>query len=496
MSALHLDHLSFSYTSAVSLFTDVSVHIGDGWTGLVGANGAGKTTLLRLITGDLTADSGSVSTDPRDGHVVIVHQNVDDAGDAVERLALATDGVARRWMGALRLDPAELQRWQTLSPGERKRWQLGAALAAEPDVVLLDEPTNHIDTEARDIIVGALRRFGGVGLIVSHDRTLLDDLTTRTLRVERGDVRLWNGSYTVAREGWEAEAAAHGEAYAKVRRHERATARRLADERRTADARNASRRREVRRAGVADHDARSVEAKARHEGGSAAAGQRMSGLRAELDRTRSAAGAFDIERALGGPIFVDYEPSPKRILLRHTGPLRAGDTVLVEQADVVIERSDRIRLTGPNGAGKSTLLAALMAGASIAQDHLLHLPQELSGQDRQALIDRLGALPAGERGEVLSIVALLGVDPDDLLASEQLSPGESRKLALAFGMGTNAWGLLLDEPTNHFDLLSVERLEAALDTYPGALLVVTHDGHFAAATTTTTWHLEDGQLST
>jgi ATPase subunit of ABC transporter with duplicated ATPase domains len=494
MTALHLDHLSFSYTSAVPVVDDVSVHIGEGWTGVVGPNGAGKTTLLRLITGDLTADSGNVTTDPRDGLMVMVDQNVDETGAAVERLARATDRVARRSMGALRLDPAELWRWETLSPGERKRWQLAAALAVEPDVLLLDEPTNHIDADARDIIIGALRRFDGVGLIVSHDRALLDDLTTRTLRVERGDVRLWNGAYSAAREGWEAEAAARGEAYARVRRHERATARRLADERRASDARNAARKREVRRAGVADHDARSAEAKGRHEAGASSAGQRMGGLRAELDRTRAAAAAFDVERALGGPIFVDYEPSPKRILLRHTGPLHAGDAVLVEHVDVAVERTDRIRLTGPNGAGKSTLLAALTAGSPIARDHLLHLPQELTRQDRRELVDGLGRLPAQVRGKVLSIVALLGVDPDGLLASEEPSPGESRKLALALGMGTNVWGLLLDEPTNHFDLPAIERLEAALDAYPGAILVVTHDEHFAAATTTTTWLLESGEL--
>ena len=82
--------------------------------------------------------------------------------------------------------PTALERWSTLSPGERKRWQIGAALAREPDVLLLDEPTNHLDAEAREWLVSALRRFRGVGVLVSHDRELLEALTTSTLRVHAG----------------------------------------------------------------------------------------------------------------------------------------------------------------------------------------------------------------------------------------------------------------------------------------------------------------------
>ncbi len=95
---------------------------------------------------------------------------------------------------------------------------------------------------------------------------------------------------------------------------------------------------------------------------------------------------------------------------------------------------------------------------------------------------------------MLSVVAALGCDPARLLASGALSPGEARKLHLALGMGRHAWALLLDEPTNHLDLPSVERLEAALAAYPGALLLVTHDDGLAARCTTRTWFLQGGRV--
>ena len=96
---------------------------------------------------------------------------------------------------------------------------------------------------------------------------------------------------------------------------------------------------------------------------------------------------------------------------------------------------------------------------------------------------------------MLSLVAALGVDPDRLLASEQPSPGETRKLLIARGLGQHAWALVLDEPTNHLDLPSIERLEAALRDYPGALLLVTHDTHFARRCTTERWLVSGGTLT-
>ncbi|WP_394821770.1 ATP-binding cassette domain-containing protein [Pendulispora albinea] len=122
--ALAAAHLSFAY--AAPILKDVTLAIDQGWYGLVGANGAGKTTLLRLILGELSPDSGTLRIDPEGARVVLCAQQVDAMHDDIR--ALARDDGARRLRDDLALAPGDLERWPTLSPGERKRWQVGAAL--------------------------------------------------------------------------------------------------------------------------------------------------------------------------------------------------------------------------------------------------------------------------------------------------------------------------------------------------------------------------------
>ena len=174
---VRLSGLSFSYTDSVSTLNDVTLTLATGWTGVVGPNGAGKTTLLRLIAGDLEPSAGHVNLDPPRGVIRACAQTVEAMTPEIAAFAHATDGVARRIHGELRLDAFSLARWPTLSPGERKRWQVGAALGAEPAVLMLDEPTDHLDVEARELLIAGLERFRGVGIIVSHDRALLDRIT-------------------------------------------------------------------------------------------------------------------------------------------------------------------------------------------------------------------------------------------------------------------------------------------------------------------------------
>jgi ATPase subunit of ABC transporter with duplicated ATPase domains len=492
--AVHLDHLSFSYSSAVTVFDDVSVHLGEGWTGVVGPNGAGKSTLLGLIAGSIVQADGDLVLDPSGAIVTRCPQEVDAPTAEIEALTVSDDGEARRWMGRLDLDPIGVSRWTTLSPGERKRWQLAAALASDPDVLLLDEPTNHLDAAGRALVEAALNRFLGVGLVISHDRGFLDRLTQRTLRIERSGVHLWGGPYSTARAEWEAEERLQSERYHAARREEKALRRRLADERRSGEQRNAVHRRRMRTADGKDHDATSAAATGRHAGGSAAGQRRRTVMRADIDRVGARAASLAPDVALGSAIAFDFEPSPKRVLLQLSGPLVAGDVVLADRVDVMLGRDDRVRVIGPNGSGKSTLILRLLDGARIPSDRLLYLPQEMTRDDGARLLERVAALGRDRKGRVLSIVAALGVDPDDVIMSARPSPGEVRKLAIAYGLGAGVWALLLDEPTNHLDLPAVERIEAAIAAYPGALVLVTHDDTFGRDTTTTTWELGGGRL--
>ena len=203
--SLRAEHLSFSYGERV-LLDDVTFHLSRGWTGIVGANGAGKSTLLRLITGDRRPTSGTIRVEPV-GHATIAlcSQEIDVLDEQVHAFGMADDGLARRLQGRLELDPSGLARWETLSCGERKRWQVGAALWCEPEVLLLDEPTNHLDAQASELLRASLMSHRGVGLLVSHDCALLDALTESTLRLDSGQVRLWPGGFSRAREAWVAE---------------------------------------------------------------------------------------------------------------------------------------------------------------------------------------------------------------------------------------------------------------------------------------------------
>ena len=159
-----------------------------------------------------------------------------------------------------------------------------------------------------------------------------------------------------------------------------------------------------------------------------------------------------------------------------------------------MRRDDRIRVAGPNGSGKTSLLDALLRRATIPAECMLVLQQEATSEQEISWIHAVRELPAANRGRVLSLVSLLGSDPAAPLASDLPSPGEVGKLALARGIGTDTWLLVLDEPTNHLDLPSIQRLEASLWGYQGALVIVTHDDDLAAAVATTTWEIgpDDG----
>ena len=495
MSLVRAHRVSFAFSDVHTLFSDVEFHLPAGWTGLVGANGAGKSTLLRLLSGELKPTEGHLRFEPPSALVHLCPQKVEALTPDVLAFAEASDSRARRLLGQLALDVTALDRWDTLSPGERKRWQVGAALAREPDVLLLDEPTNHLDAEARDWLLAALRRFRGVGVLVSHDREMLEALTTSTLRVHAGTVRLWPGAYVAAREAWEEELTARRTSRQQAQDEHRRLQQRLVQTRRDQEAASASRNVGSRMKDKYDSDARTLGAKTLVSWADAKHGRRVATTRREVERAASTVESIEVEKSLGRSVFVDYVRPPHPLLFSLDVPeIRAGDVALFGPLHLDIPREARIRLEGPNGIGKSTLLRALLDHARVPLERVLYLPQDVNDEEAREVLESVRELPPEEKGRVLSLVAALGVDPDHLLASEQPSPGEARKLLIARGLGQHAWALVLDEPSNHLDLPSLERLEEALQEYPGALVLVSHDTHFARRCTTERWRVEGGRV--
>lgn len=172
--SIQIQNVSFTYDKATSpLIRDLSVHFSQGWTGIVGANGVCKSTVLKLATGVLTPQQGRVLVPEL---AICCRQRTDDPPEHLNDLIHSTDAEALGIMGRLRIKGDWPARWPTLSHGERKRAQIAVALWRKPQVLAVDEPFNHLDIEAQDLLFAALSAFSGVGLLVSHDRRFLDAL--------------------------------------------------------------------------------------------------------------------------------------------------------------------------------------------------------------------------------------------------------------------------------------------------------------------------------
>jgi ATPase subunit of ABC transporter with duplicated ATPase domains len=484
--------VTFRYdTAADSLFgAPLSLHLSSGYTGVVGPNGAGKTTLLLLATGGLAPERGLVRSP---GEAVYCAQRSDEPPEELTCFFAAQDAHALLLRAELELDPRWAKRWDTLSHGERKRLQIAIALWRRPRLLALDEPTNHLDNAARALLMNALREFHGVGLLVSHDRELLDGLCTRCLFLEPGGVTLRPGRYTDGRGEAERERAALAHARESVRRERERLEREVAVRR--SKAALADRLRSKRGLARKDHDARGRKNLARVTGKDATAGRLLRQLEGRVRQTRGRESALRVEKVRSLGIWLPGARSQRdRVAALAAQTLRLGDGRELVVPELVVRPRDRVAITGPNGAGKTSLLQRLNAQSPVPESRRIVLPQELDAGCGRRLLDEARSLARQELGFVMSVVSCLGSRPERLLESTEPSPGELRKLLLALGMRRQPELMLLDEPTNHLDLPSIECLEEALDACPCALVVVSHDRRLIERLARTEWRIERGRL--
>jgi len=479
--------VDFRYETAPNLlFEDVDLHLGPGWTGVVGVNGAGKSTLLCLACGRLSPIAGSVLGPPL---AVYCPQRTDHPPGGLDRFMTSPGRGAALLKSRLGLEEDWPARWAGLSHGERKRLQIGAALFREPDLLALDEPFNHLDSQARDILLAALADFRGIGLLVGHERELLDRLCTSTVFVDPPGIVLRPGGYTRAsREAARLE-------IERSRRWEKAAGELARLERAWSDRRRqaarAGARRSKRRLAPGDSDGRERINLARVSGRDAARGRMQRQILGRLNQTRERLAQTGFTKEHPAGIQVAGEEYRGNALARlPAGSIGLGPGRSLVHPDLHLRPGDRIALTGPNGAGKSTLIRAILEGTRLPEGRLLYLPQEISARRSALALERARELTGENLGWVMNMVSRLGSRPERLLASRLPSPGEVRKLILSLGLLEQPWLVVLDEPTNYLDLPSIERLEAALSGTRAALLLASHDRPFLRALTAAVWEIE------
>ena len=442
------------------LFRDLSLTIASGdRIGVVGLNGTGKSTLLSVLTGTTEPESGVVRTG-RDVRVAALGQRPDLPPGPV--LAAIEAGAERPWEAAAVLDHlgmAELAELDTarLSGGQAKRVALATTLVAESDLLVLDEPTNHLDIDAIGWLEDRLADHRGGLVLVTHDRHLLDRVTTRVLELDRGRAHLHEGGYDAYLEGRAAreERAAAAEATRRVlARKELAWLRRGAP-------------------------ARTRKPKARVE----AANAIVEG------RAEPAAREGIPDLWFGTPRLGD-----KVVELHDVGYAHPGAEPLFEGVELLLDNRERLGLVGPNGVGKSTLLdlvagrrrpssGSVDTGPTVRIGYHDQVGVELDPEQRVR-----DALTGGDRRPDWRDAALLEsfwFDADAQWAPiGLLSGGERRRLQLLLVLAARPNVLLLDEPTNDLDVDTLRVLEEFLDDWPGALLVVSHDRAFLERTVT------------
>lgn len=478
------------------LFDNASLIVHQGQkVGLTGANGTGKSSLFALIIGELEADTGDISLP---GNTLISH--VAQETSAVQRSAIdyVLDGDSRLReievaIASVNSDSDGLKHAKLLadyeqaggyqaqakagsllhglgfsvleqdvsvaefSGGWRMRLNLAQALMQPSDLLLLDEPTNHLDLDAVLWLEHWLRQYAGTLLLISHDREFLDRVTSHTLHIENNKLALYTGNYS---------------AFEVIR------AARLANEQAMFS------RQEKKRAAMQSFVDR-FRAKATK------ARQAQSRIKMLEKMTLIAPAHIDSSFEFS---FTPLKDLPNPLLSLRDADIGYGETRVLNGVNLSVQAGDRIGLLGANGAGKSTLIKALVGDIGLQAGTRIPAQKLKVGYFAQHQVDRLRldrtavqALQDVDRliseAEARDFLGKFGFRGDQALQPLQtFSGGERARLALALIVYQSPNLLLLDEPTNHLDISMRQALSEALQSFEGALLVISHDRSVLKAT--------------
>ncbi|MFN8419321.1 MAG: ABC-F family ATP-binding cassette domain-containing protein [Anaerolineae bacterium] len=515
MHIINIDHLTINYAGR-EIFRDLTWAIGDrDRVGLVGPNGVGKSSLFKAILGIVTPESGAVIRQrgvtvgylPQEVSLPSVQTLLDVALVLPPELAQVEADLARidEQLGDPRVygDPAALERAMTrqekllidydrlngathasrvketllrlgfskedfvlstdsLSGGQKKLIMLARLALEKPDVLLLDEPDNHLDIDAKRRLEAFIRDYDGGVIIISHDRYLLDDVATQIAELDRGKLTIFPGNYTAYVTELELR---------KLRQQQQY----VAQQKEITRIKEAIARFELW-ASIVVNERHIKQARSR---------QRM------LDKMEERGEIIEkvVERRQMDLQINGWRGSNRTLEFKKLS-MGFDDDLLFLDLDFLLRHGERVGLIGPNGAGKSVLFRLILneleplsgeikIGPSIKIGYYAQEHQTLSAWLHRTPIERIRDLKPMTEGEA---VAYLG---KYLFSYEQtsqpistLSGGERSRLQLAAIILEQPNLLLLDEPTNNLDIPSVEALEQALEDFEGSILTISHDRYF------------------
>ena len=461
MVLLTCENIRKSYTEK-PLITDVSISIHDtDKIGFVGVNGTGKSTLLKIVAGEMEAEGGSITTSneliraylpqnpPWDENLTVLQQAMSDiqkAGGTVEEYQ------CRAMLSKLGMNDYDMP-MSALSGGQRKRVAMAASLVRESNLLILDEPTNHMDNDVIEWLEGYLKAYKGAIFMITHDRYFLDRVTNQIVELDRGRLIRYEGNYDAYLE-------------AKASREERA----LAAERK----RLAVYKKELAwiRRGA---QARTTKAKGRI--------QRFEELKENKLEIDDSSLEIDAVSSRLGKKIIELSGISKSY----------GEKTLIRDFSYTVLRRDRIGIIGPNGCGKSTLLKILMGeiapdSGSVAIGQTVkigYFSQENEALDPEKrvikYIEEISNSIRTKEGTFSASQMLerfLFPPHTHSVQIGRLSGGEKRRLFLLSILMQAPNVLVFDEPTNDLDIDTLTVLEDYLDEFPGAVILVSHDRYF------------------
>ncbi|MBW8300130.1 MAG: ABC-F family ATP-binding cassette domain-containing protein [Hydrogenophaga sp.] len=491
---LLIDHASVSLPSGTK-------------AGLVGRNGAGKSTLFRIITGDLSPESGSVSI-PKNARIGQVAQEAPGTEDSLIEIVLAADkeraalmlesetatdphriadiqvrlsdidahsaeARAATILAGLGFDAeAQLRPASSFSGGWRMRVALAAVLFSEPDLLLLDEPTNYLDLEGTLWLEDYVRRYPHTVIVISHDRDLLNTAVNSIIHLDQKKLTFYRGGYDQF-------------------------------ERQKTEADELQTKAKVKNEAARKHLQSFID---RFKAKASKAKQAQSRVKA-LERMGTVASV--IEDHVQPITFPEPEKQPASPIIAISGGAvgyEPGKPIL-KNINLRIDADDRIALLGSNGNGKSTF-AKFISGRLKAESGEIKLAPSLKiGFFAQHQLEDLvpndtpvehvrRLMPGAPEAKVRARVAQMGLATEKMAtAAKDLSGGEKARLLMGLAAFHAPNLLILDEPTNHLDIDSRRALIAALNDYEGAVILISHDRHLIEATVDRLWLVNNGTVS-